>query len=88
MRIAYHPDFPKDIKGYQAQYTDISPQLGARFRHEVDTAIEKIKDSPGSAGHFLNTGSKTSGKFGEQTSFLFRFSSCMALPTICSFFVQ
>jgi hypothetical protein len=29
-----------------------------RFRAEVDKGIEHIKTSPGSAGHFLNTGSK------------------------------
>jgi len=29
-----------------------------RFRAEVDKAIEKIKDSPTSAGHFVDTGSE------------------------------
>ena len=29
-----------------------------RFRAEVDKAIEKIKDSPTSAGHFVDTGSQ------------------------------
>ena len=34
------------------------PRLGLRFRAEVDKAIEHIKASPGSAGHFLNTSSQ------------------------------
>ena len=58
MRVAYHPEFPQDIKKYEAQYREISPLLGLRFRAEVDKAIEQIKSSPSSAGHFLNTGSK------------------------------
>jgi hypothetical protein len=58
MRVSYHPEFPQDIKRYQAQYLEISPQLGLRFRAEIDKAIELIKASPGSAGHFLNTGSQ------------------------------
>lgn len=58
MRVAYHPEFPKDIKRFEAQYVSISSRLGLRFRHEVDAAIEKIKKNPGSAGHFLNTGSQ------------------------------
>lgn len=58
MKVVYHPDFPKDIKRFAAQYSGISKRLEARFRDEVDVSIEKIKASPGSAGHFLNTGSK------------------------------
>ena len=57
MRVSYHPEFPKDIKRYEKQYREISDRLGLRFRDEVDQAIEHIKGSPGSAGHFLNTGS-------------------------------
>jgi len=58
MRVVYHPDFPRDIKQFEKQYRDISERLALRFRIEVDDAIEHIKTSPGSAGHFLNTGSK------------------------------
>jgi len=58
MRVVYHPEFPQDIKRYEAQYRDLSPQLGSRFRAEVDKGIALIKASPSSAGHFLNTGSK------------------------------
>jgi hypothetical protein len=58
MRVSYHPEFPQDIKKYEAQYRTISLRLGLRFRAEVAKAIEQIKSSPGSAGHFLNTGSK------------------------------
>ncbi len=58
MRFSYHPEFPQDIKRYEGQYQEISPRLGSRFRGEVDKAIERIKASPGSAGHFLNTASQ------------------------------
>lgn len=56
MIVLYHPEFPRDIKKFQLQYLAISARLGLRFRSEVDSAIEHVKDSPGS-GHFLNTGS-------------------------------
>ncbi len=58
MRVSYHPDFPKDIKRFEAQYREISPRLGLRFREEVNKAIEHIKSTPTSAGHFVNTGSQ------------------------------
>jgi hypothetical protein len=58
MNVSYHPEFPQDIKRYEAQYREVSPKLGLRFRAEVDKAIEHIKASPSSGGHFLNTGSK------------------------------
>jgi hypothetical protein len=58
MRVVYHPEFPKDIKRFEAQYREISERLASRFRSEVNDAIERIKTSPTSAGHFLNTGSK------------------------------
>jgi hypothetical protein len=58
MRVSYHPEFPQDVKRYEAQYREISPRLGLRFRVEVDKAIQQIKASPSSAGHFLNTGSQ------------------------------
>ena len=58
MRVVYHPEFPQDIKRFEAQYGKISDRLASRFRAEVDDAIERIKNSPASAGHFLNTGSK------------------------------
>jgi hypothetical protein len=58
MRVVYHPEFPQDIKRYLGRYAKISPWLGLRFRAEVDSAINAIKSSPGSAGHFLNTGSQ------------------------------
>ncbi len=46
MRIVYHPEFPQDIKRFEAQYREISDRLALRFRAEVDEAIERIKSSP------------------------------------------
>src|SRR6266498_1581777 len=42
----------------EAEFRDISERLGLRFRADVDTALERIKSSPSSAGHDLNTGSQ------------------------------
>jgi hypothetical protein len=58
MRVSYHPGFPKDIKWFEVQYLEVSEPLALRFRATVDDAIEKIKASPTSAGHFVNTGSR------------------------------
>ena len=58
MRVSYHPGFPKDIKRFEAQYLEVSERLALRFRAAVDDAIEQIKTSPASAGHFVNTGSR------------------------------
>jgi hypothetical protein len=58
MRVLFHPEFPQDVRRYAEAYNDVSPGLAARFRHEVDEAIEAIKLSPASAGHYLNLGSK------------------------------
>jgi len=58
MRVVFHPEFPEDIKRFEAQYQEISDRLAARFRAGVDEAIERIKAAPNSAGHFVNTGSQ------------------------------
>jgi hypothetical protein len=58
MRVVFHPDFPKEIKKFTAEYRQISERLGLRFRKEVDEAITRITTSPSAAGHFLNTGSE------------------------------
>ena len=57
MRVVYHPDFPQDIRRFERQYLDISERLALRFRAAVEKAINAIKASPGSAGHFVSTGS-------------------------------
>ena len=57
MRVLFHPEFPKDIRGFEADYARISDGLAQRFRQEIDEAVLAIKLSPGSAGHFLNLGS-------------------------------
>jgi hypothetical protein len=57
MRVLFHPDFPKDVRRFGADYAAVSPGLAARFRQEVDLAVEAVRTSPASAGHFLNLGS-------------------------------
>jgi hypothetical protein len=58
MRVLFHPEFPQDIRRFADGYIKISPGLAERFRREIDEAIDAIKAAPGSAGHFLNLGSK------------------------------
>ena len=57
MRVTFHPEFPKDIRRFETDYATISDGLAARFRQEIDEAVEAIKASPASAGHFLDVGS-------------------------------
>ena len=58
MKVIYHPDFPKNIKRSEAQDREVSEPLASRFRGAVDDAIGRTKTSPGSVGHFVNTGSR------------------------------
>jgi len=57
MKVVFHPEFPKDIRKFQGDYAEISDGLSQRFRQEVDSAVDAIKSSPTSAGHFLSLGS-------------------------------
>ena len=57
MKAVFHPEFPKDIRKFEGEYARISEGLSQRFRQEVDAAVNAVKSSPTSAGHFLNLGS-------------------------------
>jgi hypothetical protein len=57
MIVIYHPEFPRDIRKFAAEYAQISEGLASRFLDEIDLAVKAIKTSPDSAGHFLNLGS-------------------------------
>lgn len=57
MRVRYHPGFPADVRRFEAEYARISDGLAARFRNEIERAVDDIKSSPASAGHFLRVGS-------------------------------
>jgi hypothetical protein len=58
MRVLFHPEFSQDVRRFADAYLKIAPGLAARFHSEINDAIESIKLSPTSAGHFLNLGSK------------------------------
>ena len=58
MKVSFHPDFPDDIRKFEREYRLVSDSLAERFRSEIDSAIEAIKSSPTSAGHFLDLGSE------------------------------
>ncbi len=63
MRVVYHPEFPKDIRRFERDYGKISDGLAKRFRNEVLAAVDKIKGSPESAGHFVKASSATPIQF-------------------------
>jgi hypothetical protein len=58
MRVLFHPQFPKDVRRFGLEYAAISNALAARFQSEVSLAVDAVKSSPNSAGHFLNISSK------------------------------
>ena len=58
MRVLFHPEFPQDVRRFADNYGKVSAGLATRFHAEVDAAIEAITQSPASAGHYLNLGSK------------------------------
>jgi hypothetical protein len=35
MRVIFHPEFPKDIRRFEADYATISDGLATRFRQEI-----------------------------------------------------
>jgi hypothetical protein len=57
MRVIFHPEFPKDIRRFAAEYAQVSDGLAERFRQEVDAAVDAIRSAPSGAGHFLPAGS-------------------------------
>ena len=63
MRILFHPEFPRDIRKFEADYQAISEGLRVRFRRDITEALDAIKAAPPSAGHFLQTGSKVVCEF-------------------------
>ena len=73
MRVVFHPEFPKDIREFEADYKAISDGLGKRFRKEVLQAIDAIKSSPQGAGHYLQTGSQAVREFRRRNLRAFPF---------------
>jgi hypothetical protein len=73
MTVIFHPEFPNDIRRFESGYARLSAALGARFRDEVDIAIEAVKASPNSAGHFLNLGSSIVPEFRRRNLKVFPF---------------
>jgi hypothetical protein len=58
MKVSFHPDFPDDVLLFEKDYREVSQSLAERFRTELDSAIDAIKETPTSAGHFLDLGSE------------------------------
>jgi hypothetical protein len=62
MTVLFHPKFPGDIRKFEAGYLPVSNGLAARFRKEVDDAVEAIQTSPWSAGHLLGHAASAAGE--------------------------
>jgi hypothetical protein len=73
MTVIFHPEFPNDIRKFESGYGQISTGLAARFRDEVYSALDAIKTSPASAGHFLNLGSSIVPEFRRRNLKAFPF---------------
>ena len=73
MRALFHPEFPKDVRKFAAAYSQISEGLSARFRREVDEAVEAIKSAPSAAGHFLKVESSMVPEFRHRNLQAFPF---------------
>ena len=73
MRVLFHPDFPNDIRKFEADYKGISENLGTRFRKEITDGIEAIKASPQGAGHYLQTSSQVVREFRRRNLQAFPF---------------
>jgi hypothetical protein len=63
MTVLYHPEFPVDIRKFEAGYLQISAGLASRYREDIDSAIAAINAAPHAAGHFLNLGSSVVTRF-------------------------
>jgi hypothetical protein len=77
MTIVYHPNFPKDIRRFAADYKEISDGLAARFRKEVEEGIDAIKGRPRPPVTSCKQDPRWFLNFGGATFELFRFSSSM-----------
>src|SRR4051794_2219758 len=73
MTVIFHPEFPNDIRKFEAGYGEISSGLAARFRDEVYSAVNEVKASPTAAGHFLNLGSSIVPEFRRRNLKAFPF---------------
>ena len=73
MTVIFHPEFPNDIRKFESGYAQISAGLATRFRDEVYLAVDVVKVSPASAGHFLNLGSSIAPEFRRRNLKAFPF---------------
>jgi hypothetical protein len=73
MKVLFHPEFPNDQRKFQAGYAEISVGLAARFRTEIDEAIDAVKAAPTAAGHFVNDGSEVVAEFRRRNLNAFPF---------------
>lgn len=73
MKVVFHPEFPGDQRKFEAGYAEISAGLAARFRREIDEAIEAIQAAPSGAGHFVNTRSTVVPEFRRRNLQAFPF---------------
>ncbi len=73
MTVFFHPEFPGDIRKFEASYSRVSKGLATRFRKEVEDAVIAIQASPRSAGHLLNCRSSLAGELRRRNLRAFPF---------------
>ena len=88
MKIHVHPEFPKDIKKFEAEYAAVSDTLARRFRNEVNTSVAAIKAAPEAAGHYVNTGSRIVREFRRRNLRVFPFFIVYATTEETVFFAS
>ncbi len=86
MRVLFHPEFPADIRKFQAGYLPVSKSLAARFRKEIDDAVVAIKTSPRGAGHLFSHGSLVAGQLRRRNLKAFPFFVLYGIVGDCLIF--
>lgn len=78
MKVVYHPEFPQDVRKFEAEYERVSPGLAARFRREVLDALTAIRARLRPPAISCRLDRRWCVSSGVVTSVPFRSSCCMA----------
>ena len=73
MKVAFHPEFPRDQRKFEADYREISPALAGRFSRRDRRGSRRDQGRASGAGHFLHTGSAVVPEFRRRNLHAFPF---------------
>jgi hypothetical protein len=73
MTLLFHPEFAEDLRRFEEEYGRVSEALKTRFRAEALSAIEAIRKSPQSAGHYFSVNSAIVPEFRRRNLRAFPF---------------